>query len=265
MTTLHALQQDMLTHLLRPSAIAPAWIADLPPLAPSERLAVYANAYFLRLDEALRANFPKLHLLLGDDDFAALSRAYLDAQPSRQRSLRWLGASLPDWLREQAPYANVPALAELAAFEWSLGTAFDASDAPQCGIDALGHIADEAWPSLRPQFHPALRLLKLEWNAPTIWQALERDETPPAPARAEQIWATWRIELTPHYRSLSDDEAAFCLALQQGADFAQACEALLPWHDEDNAPMRAAGLLGTWLGEGWISRVAEPSNASSAG
>lgn len=255
MSTLDILQRRVAAHIRHGGDPLADLVADSPRVPRAVRLGIYADAYLLRLDEALRANYPKLHLLLGDDDFLALTRTYLAGHPSQQASIRWFGAELAGFLAATPPYAATPALAELARFEWALGLAFDAANAPGLGIAALAAIADEDWPVLRMRFQPGFAHLSLQWNAAAVWRALDADAAPPAPVREASDWAIWRADLQPHYRSLAGDEAALLGALQSGRPFGAACESLLPWHDEDTAPARAGALLGQWLAEGWIAAL----------
>src|SRR5262245_41797708 len=62
-------------------------------LAASERLAVYARMYCARLVDVLREDYPRVAAVLGNDDFADLTHAYLAAHPSTHPSLRWFGRS----------------------------------------------------------------------------------------------------------------------------------------------------------------------------
>ena len=61
---------------------------------------VYRNAYVARLAEILADDYEQLHAYLGDQAFAKLVKAYIDANPSDQRSARWFGRHLPDFVRE---------------------------------------------------------------------------------------------------------------------------------------------------------------------
>ena len=54
--------------------------ADTRPNAAA-RLAIYANAYRLRLLEALDTDFSALHTLAGDALFEQIGRAYINAHP----------------------------------------------------------------------------------------------------------------------------------------------------------------------------------------
>ena len=252
-TALATLQQRIAASIrLRDDAALPL-IAESQPISRAVRLGVYQDAYLLRLDEALRGNFPKLHLLLGDESMMALTTAYVATHPSRRPSIRWFGDALPAFLAEHPDYAPVPALAELAQFEWALCNAFDAADADTLPPTALAALSDDDWPAMRLAFHPALRQLALHWNVVTVWRALDTGETPPTPEADARSWVVWRQADQPHYRSQGEDEAALLRAMQGGLPLATACETLLPWHDEATAPEYAAGVLGRWLHEGWVS------------
>jgi len=62
----------------------------------AERLRVYANAYFARVHDVLREDYPALHAAIGADAFHDLAKLYLLAHPSRSFSLRFAGARLPE-------------------------------------------------------------------------------------------------------------------------------------------------------------------------
>ncbi len=95
---LRELQLDMQRHLLgEESAVTPA-IVDAPPLPAADRLAIYRNAYQVRLIDALHETYPVLHGLLGDEAWVELGDAFVAAHPSVFRSIRWYGRELADFL-----------------------------------------------------------------------------------------------------------------------------------------------------------------------
>ena len=80
-------------------------------------LGLYLMAYRARLLSALRDNFPVLHRALGDEAFAELARDYIDAHPSRFRSIRWFGDELTAFLDAGPERLPHPALADVARIE----------------------------------------------------------------------------------------------------------------------------------------------------
>jgi len=78
---LRELQQDMQRHLLGGESAVAAAIVDAPPLPAAERLAIYRNAYQVRLIDALHDTYPILHGLLGDEVWARLGRSLRGGAP----------------------------------------------------------------------------------------------------------------------------------------------------------------------------------------
>src|SRR5262245_9550410 len=69
-------------------------------LTALERLAVYGHAYYARLLECLREEFPVLKHALGEEVFAAFAFGYLQHYPSRSYTLFQLGSNFPRYLAE---------------------------------------------------------------------------------------------------------------------------------------------------------------------
>lgn len=251
------MQQEFQRALLAQQRTPPAFIVDTADVSSSERFQVYTEAYRLRLIEALIADYPALQAYLGDDGFDSMARAYIQARPSDKFSIRWFGLHLPSFLRETPPYDRQPEVQELAAFEWALSEAFDASESTTIGYQQLADIAPGHWPGLQLQFHPSLRRIDLRSNAPQVWQAANQQQPLPAfttnPDR--QPWIVWRQELKLLFRSMSIQEAAALDTFLQGKCFAEACECLCAWLQEEQVAVSAAGFLQAWVRDGWIAGV----------
>jgi hypothetical protein len=211
------------------------------------RLAIYHHAYRARLREALGEAHDKTWSYLGDDFFAELADAYLQAHPSSFRNLRWYGAGFAEHLARALP--DHPCVAELARLEWALGLAFDAADTPAVAAADVAGLAPQQWDDVVFQLHPSVRLLTLEWNTVALWQALgSGDEPPEAAARAPQDWLVWRHAGQPHFRSLDAGEALALRRIGRGDNFGAVCAAV------GAARLAAlAGQLQTWLAQQVLS------------
>ncbi|HWQ40064.1 MAG TPA: DNA-binding domain-containing protein [Burkholderiales bacterium] len=218
------------------------------------RLRIYYDAYRLRLVEVLGGDFETLRAFVGAEDFDALARDYIHAHPSVFRNVRWMGGRLAGFLQDDARYRDRPVLAELAAFEWTLGLAFDAPDAPLLSFDELAGLPAERWAGLRLHLHPSLHTLTLHWNVLAIWNFIAQQQPAPAARREPQpvSVALWRQDYKSHFRSLPEDEAQMLRDARNGATFPEICERLA-LQQGDDAAMRAAGLLRTWVDQGWLS------------
>jgi hypothetical protein len=254
---LRRLQQDLQRHLLGAQSAIAEGIVDAPPLPIEDRLGIYRNAYQIRLIEALGETYPILHKILGDEVFSALGEAFVAAQPSAHRSIRWYGRELGEFLRSTPPYADQPILAELAVFEWTLAEVFDAPDAQNLPRAALSAIDPAEWGHLIFRLHPSLRRLSMKWNAPAVWRSASHDETPPQPQLLEQptVWLLWRQNLQNYFRSLDPIESAALDSALSGDAFADLCAALAAWLPEEQIPLRAATLLGSWADSGIIVEI----------
>ena len=218
------------------------------------RLAIYANAYRLRLQEALQDTFPALHTLLGDERFRQLGMDYLQASPSEHFSIRYFGHHLARFLAQSPTLADNPLLGEMAAFEWALRDAFDAADGSVATAETLRAIPATHWPDMRIDLHASVRRLDLGWNVPQLWQAIDQASEPVAPESlpAPISWLIWRKDLKTYYRSMAVDEASLIDACLQHATFAELCAALCEWVDEQHAAQRVTGFLSQWCEEGII-------------
>jgi hypothetical protein len=213
------------------------------------RLDIYSNAYRCRLLEALESNYPTLKTLLGQDDFEKLGQTYISDYPSTNRSIRWFGEKLAYLLKNHPTYKNKPYLSELAQLEWTLTLVFDAADAPLLRVEDMATIAPECWINMRLQAHPSVFRLDLSWNVVALSQAISLKQTRPGPLQSPSPvkWIFWRKELINQFCSLPIDEAAAIDALLAGATFSAICEKLSEWVHEDEAAMRAATLLKSWI------------------
>ncbi|MGB0749552.1 MAG: putative DNA-binding domain-containing protein [Magnetospiraceae bacterium] len=219
---------------------------------------VYDHAYGARLKEILAADFPALHTLLGDTAFEDAMTGYLAAHPSRHPSVRWLGRALPAWLSCTPPWNRQGMLADMAAFEWALGLAFDAPDGPVLTLEGLATVAPDHWAALTFTAHPALNTVGLAWDVLPFQKAVaqERDpEAAPEQLETPSEIAVWRDphSLQVRFRAMAADEAAALAALRAGESFGAICAQLAETGAPDQAALRAASLLRSWIESGWLS------------
>jgi hypothetical protein len=255
---LRDLQTELRRYILEPHAPIAMPIVDTRHTDARARLDIYADAYRVRLIEALDANFPALHIWVGGNEFNAIALAYIDAQPSTHYSIRWFGHRLPTFLRTDPRWKTNLIVCELAQFEWAISEAFDARNADALAADALSSLAPDAWPELRFGMNPSLRRLALRTNAPEMWRALPKLAAQiPTPERGAHpaAWMVWRQELAIYYRKLEVDEAWALDAAAEGQTFADICEGICEWVDAEHVAMRAAGFLRQWTQDGLIVQL----------
>jgi hypothetical protein len=216
---------------------------------------VYRNAYVARLAEILADDYAQLHAYLGDQAFAKLIKAYIDANPSDQRSARWFGRHLPDFVRKSGTYAKHPELAEIADLEKALADAFDGPDADPLTIEALAALAPEAWPQITLKPHPTTRRLTFRTNAAEIWQALKEETAPPKPIQLPEPQAivVCRQDFMARFKPLTAEEAMMWNEAGKGVVFGVLCEMVATFAGEDEAELRAATYLKGWVDMGMLA------------
>ncbi|MCX7054333.1 MAG: DNA-binding domain-containing protein [Proteobacteria bacterium] len=253
MTSLRELQLAMQEHVLHGDPAIVAGVRQSCGLDAPGRLVIYANAYTLRLSAALRESFPALEQTMGPAPFAAMAHAYIAAQPSRHASIRWFGGQLADHL--QAHGSDV--LADIARWEWTLGTVFDGPDAEPVGLDAVASFAAGDWPCLQIAFCRNLQRVAVRAEAVQAWRtATSGTKNSPTDTRNATLeWLVWRRDLATTFRSMLPDESWAFDAASSGATFAELCEGLATRVGEESAPARAASLLKQWLTDGCVAAL----------
>ena len=212
-------------------------------------LGVYQNSYGLRLIEFLDNEYEKLSLLLGDDGWEAMCRAYIENTISRSPNARHYGAKLPEFLREHAPFSDIPVLGDMADFERALNHAFDAANEEALTLSDLGAVPPEDWPALAFEPYASVTRINITTNAQAMWQALENEEEPPAVAvlgEPDRI-ITFRQDLRSMFRSMPYEEAMLWDEMAKGASFAALNELSATYGGDDEAAMRVAGYLKGWI------------------
>jgi hypothetical protein len=256
MHRLRDLQERFQRYLLEADESAVEGIfADSGGAAVGVRRQVYFDAYRLRLVGALKVDYPVLLATLGEERFDRVAREYTTSIRSPYYNLRWYGGGLGNHLKSSPETAAEPWLAEVAAFEWALMAAFDSADRNTLPVEDLAALAPEHWPAMRFALHPCVRVIRFEFEVPTLWKAHKAGEDVfgRRPGAHPGRWLIWRQGLETFFRSLEYEEAAALEVLAAGGTFGQLCEHL----DElcESAALRAASLLKRWLQDGLITEL----------
>ncbi len=248
MNALRNIQQEFLNYMLDDKFVdIIGRIESNLQCTADDRMALYGNAYVLRLKEALSTDYERLHSYLGDDLFENLQQNYIANYPSHHPSLRYFGQHMVDLVERIEPFNRLPEIAEIARIEKALLDSFDAADEPCVTLDYLAKIAPDTWPTLTLRFHRSVQLLPLQYNSFNIWKALADEQTPPQKTDSETTWILWRQDLVSRYRALDAAELAALTIVKSGGDFAEVCETLLEYYSEKETPQQAVIFLQQWI------------------
>ena len=225
------------------------WIRAPDEAGAVRRLDIYANMYFFRLLDVLRADYPKLTAAIGDDAMHNLATDYLLAHPSDHPSLRQLGRHLPAWLRAHALAAERPPLADLAELEWARIEAFDVADQAVLERADAAALTADAWPSHVFQAVGSARLLRLAHPAHEMWDALENGRPCPPIGACPTDVLVWRGGWQPRHRPVEAGESAALACVLAGRPFSAVCQVVGEGRSEAEAAPLAVAFLLRWIDE----------------
>jgi len=180
-----------------------------------ERLAIYGYAYYARLLECVREEFPVLKHALGEEVFDSFAVGYLQHHPSRSYSLFHLCANFPRYLTETRPEAGtgegLPVdwpnfLIDLATLELTFNEVFDGPGVEGehlLNTDELQGISPERLLDACLVGVPCLRLLALRYPVHRYFSAVRRHENPDLPGPIETYVAITRRQYVVRHYELS--------------------------------------------------------------
>jgi hypothetical protein len=256
---------------LTPGALEAVVVGDAQ-LSSVARLDVYANMYFFRILDVLRAEYPRVVAALGDDAFHDLLTDHLLVHRPRHPSLREVGARLPDYVASHAVSAGRPWLAEVARLERGHRELFDGLDARPLTFEGLRGLSPGAFAALAVGLIPCHRLLSNRFAVSAAWEALASGPagvgTAPASLAAPraELVLVWRRDLDVRHRVIEDGaEAAMLAQASAGSTLASLCEAFASVRSTGTAPeLEAASIaaeafqtLARWVDDGLLAELTE--------
>lgn len=155
------------------AAIEPHVLAN--GIAPAARVRIYRNNTRAQFLSTLRAEFPVLERLVGEEYFRQLAFEYRERHPSPSGNLHHVGERLPDFLSrrfDDTEYAYFP---DVARLEWAYQEVLVAAEHAPFEVDRLRQIAPEACPRMVFRLHPAARLVASMFPVLSIWSANQPD------------------------------------------------------------------------------------------
>lgn len=239
-------------------------------LSGVDRLAIYANAYYARLLECLRDEFPVLKHALGEETFDAFAVEYLQKYPSRSYTLVELGANFPRFLEETRPHDDEAAggrpswpdfLIDLAMLELTFSRVFDGP-----GVEGKQLLNGDQIASLDPErllearliCVPCLRLLALRYPVHDYVRSVRRKEDVAPPEPAATFLAIGRRDYVVHYYDLTEVSYRLLLALQNGEPIGTAIHqvATTAGTDIDQTAINLRQWFQEWAAEGFFEGIA---------
>lgn len=243
-------------------------------LTATERMGIYANAYYARLLECLAAYFPMLQKTLGEEIFEGFAFEYLQKYPSQSYTLGRLGEKFARFLEETQPQpeeGEEPGavgwpdfLIDLAELEWAINEVFDGPGVegkPLLTADSLQSFPAERFAEARLVPVPCLRLLTFRFSVSSYYTAIraaEEGEEVPIPDPEPEHLALTRRDFVVRRYPLIPAQHALLAKLLAGAPVGEALAAAAEASDLEDDALAAAlqSWFRFWVAEGFFQAIA---------
>jgi hypothetical protein len=215
--------------------------APLPGLIRSHRLSVHRNNLHAGLIDVLRARYPVIERLVGDDFFSAAASIFAAAHPPRTPVLIEYGEGFPAFLESFEPARELPYLGDVARLEWLWHAAYHAADQASLTAASLAGVAAESAGGLTFAFHPSAGLIASPYPIVSLWGTNTFDEQvrPIGPELAGEAALVIRPELDVSVLRLDAAEHAFTAVLAAGQTLGQAMATAAAHESFDLSPFFA--------------------------
>ena len=163
--------------LLDPDRPTPQVLTGPNGKAAQRRYNVYRNNVTVSLIEALAAAFPATLRISGEDFFRAMARFHIRATPPTSPLLFEYGRDFPAFIEHYEYARSMLWLADVARIEQAWLNAYHAADASPLSSETLASLPPHALAETRFVPHPAIRVLRSNYPAVTIF-AVNRNPGP---------------------------------------------------------------------------------------
>lgn len=218
-----ASQSGFRAALLDPDHPVPEGLTDGAGRSTTKRFAVYRNNVTVALIDALRAGFPVLAKLLGDQNFDQMARLFARAHPPSSPLMMHYGDALPAFLDTFAPLAHIGYLPDVARLELALRRSYHAADGIPMDATRLGTIDPDVLMQTRMRMAPAVQVVSSRWPILDIWR-YNMVEGAPKPRRIPQAVLVTRTEYDPEPHGVSASQAAWLTAILADATLEDAVD-----------------------------------------
>ena len=246
MSTLTDFQDRFLSALLDPNAQHAA--------SYGSGLSVYQNTVMKGLVDVLRANYPTVERLAGEEWFQAAALSYVRNHLPQQAPLALYGAEFSGFIRASSTLEGGPCLADVAHIDRCWTEAYFAADAPDLQAVQLADLPAETLSAMQLALHPATRICSVEHSAFTIWLNNRPPATPPDEleiADVPEYLLLTRVQNEVRATRLEQADHQFIEMLGRGTTLGEAALALL----QGDAMLDLAAMLARAIGAGAFKAV----------
>ena len=250
--------------ILDPLAALPTGLVGPDGRPSAKRFAVYRNNVIAGLIETLKAAYPVIHRLVGEEFFAAMAGLYARAEPPATPIMLDYGAGFPRFIGQFEPAAALPYLQDVARLERGWVEAYHAVDAPPLTLAGFSRVLPGDLPTLRLVLHPSIRVVRSTFPIMKIWQTnVDGHAVVPIDLNAggDDVLIA-RPDMDVEVRRLPVGVAAFIEALQAGVAIEDAAAGALAASLRFDLAGALRGMIETGIIIGYDVRAAGQMEAA---
>lgn len=231
--------------LLNPDLAPPQGVGEKDGLPAPKRFGVYRNNVVVSLIEALKAAYPSIAVMMGDENFQQIARFYVSAHPPRSPMMQTFGSEFPDFVKNLPPLKNSPFLEDVAKAEKAWLEAYHAHDAEPIDSEELRAFKPEETMNLIFMAHPASHLIRSKYPLSDLFDF--RNERPENGVNMEisQHLLITRPQLNVFTTALDEANAAFFELVLSGNTLGAAIGSAMEIDDEFDASKAITLLIQT--------------------
>ncbi len=137
-------------------------------------LQIYRNNFVLSLTESLEITFPVLRVMVGEEFFAQLAKAFIRQVPMEKAAVAEFGDLLPEFMANLEQLSEIPYLVDLARFEWAYSVRINRMpQAEPFPYQALAELSEDDYERMSFSVNPDLTLFQSQWAIIELFQRLK--------------------------------------------------------------------------------------------
>ncbi|AEV39288.1 hypothetical protein PSE_4786 [Pseudovibrio sp. FO-BEG1] len=210
--------------LMNPAVPVPDGVVGRDGNPSEKRYGVYRNNVMASLIDAMAANFPAVHELVGRDYFRALAAEFIRKSPPEQPVLSEFGGKFSEFIGAFPPLADYPYLKDVAEMEWAWLRVYHGADASPLAPDALTKIDPAKLGDAVFTPIPAHKLIYSRFPLSEIWKQNRSENVEGVTPEADQAILICRPDMDVTLTGLAQDVAAFADLLFFGKTLGEAAD-----------------------------------------
>lgn len=233
-------------------------LAPHSQLPATEALAIYHNAFHLRLLQVSREMLPVVFNTLGEEVYQAMLLGYLEQHLPRPGPMHLLLENLEAWLRAHPRFSQLPALLDIVHVEIALIRLFDVADETVYTLDQLRALPAKDWGSLQLTARQDWQLFSSRFQLDSYWQQIRTWYSEGGTAGAadfgvplaapdapdtRQDFLLMRYRQRMQIRRISPQLNLFLQGIQDNLDYAALCSRLAITFPAEDIPRLSLHLL----------------------